>query len=151
ENTRNVFRSVFSRHGVPDGETRHVLHALCLNEVPIAVIGCTEFHGRVTVEFGAFDDTYSHASPGDLLFFRAIEHYCAEGFDIFDFGVGDELYKRRWCDVETWHADTFIAANLRGVLIAMARDARTHAVRAVKSNDAVWAQVKRLRKMIGGR
>ncbi|MEL6919920.1 MAG: GNAT family N-acetyltransferase [Pseudomonadota bacterium] len=149
EQTRAVFRALFSDALSNHAEPSHVLHTLCIDDNPVAVIGCTEFGDRVTVEFGAFDDALATASPGDLLFFRAIELYCERGFEVFDFGVGDELYKRRWCDIETWHADTFIAANFRGQLIASMRDIRTHTVRSIKSNERVWAQVKRLRKAIG--
>ncbi len=150
EPTRDVFRSLFAEPRKDEDGARHRIHALCLDDQPIAVIGCTEFNGRVTVEFGAFDNEYAHASPGDLLFFRAIERSCTEGFDVFDFGIGDEVYKRRWCDIETWHADTFIAANFRGQFIALAKDARTNAVRALKSNPTLWALAKTLRKSLSG-
>lgn len=148
--TQSVMRAQFYDAGAPSSAARHRLHALCLDDNPIAVIGCTEFDGCVTVEFGAFDDQHAHASPGDLLFHRAIEHYCAAGFSVFDFGIGEEHYKRRWCDVETWHADTFIAANASGRLIALAQDMRSKAVRSLKSNETVWNAAKRLRKALAG-
>ncbi|MEO1701790.1 MAG: GNAT family N-acetyltransferase [Pseudomonadota bacterium] len=148
--TRQVFRSLFANKNQNTDGAYHTIHALCVNEKPIAVIGCTEFGTRVTVEFGAFDNEFAFASPGDLLFFRTIENYCAQGFEIFDFGIGDEVYKRRWCDIETWQADTFVAANFRGQLIAMANDIRTHTVRALKSNPTLWATAKKLRKSLSG-
>ncbi|MEM9999567.1 MAG: GNAT family N-acetyltransferase [Pseudomonadota bacterium] len=149
--TQAVMRAQFNDVGAPSLPAKHRLHALCLDDDPIAVIGCTEFGGCVTVEFGAFDDQHAHASPGDLLFYRAIEHYCAVGFSVFDFGIGEEQYKRRWCDVETWHADTFIAANASGRLIALTQDLRSKAVRSLKTNETVWNAAKRLRKTLAGR
>ncbi|MEO0543691.1 MAG: GNAT family N-acetyltransferase [Pseudomonadota bacterium] len=148
--TRAVFRKHFAQKRDTMHGTRRRIHALCLEGNPIAIIGCTEFSSQVTVEFGAFDNSYAHASPGDLLFFKAIEHYCTEGYTKFDFGIGDETYKRRWCDIETWHADTFVASNLRGQLIAITKDARTNAVRALKTNQRLWSVAKQVRKRVAG-
>ena len=41
------------------------------------------------------------------------------GFRIFDFTIGDERYKRDWCDTELKLYDHIAAATWRGALIAM--------------------------------
>ncbi|MEL6436427.1 MAG: GNAT family N-acetyltransferase, partial [Pseudomonadota bacterium] len=117
--TQAFFRALFDpTEQAKTAKTRYVLHALMLDDAPIALIGCTAHGDRITVEFGTFDMAYSDVSLGDLLFYKTIEHYCDAGFAEFSFGIGDEPYKRRWCDVETWQMDTFVPGNLRGEVIA---------------------------------
>lgn len=141
--TQAVFHALFGA-----GRPEHQLHALSLDDKIIAVIGCIHHHKRLTVEFGSFDPNYSQARPGEQLFYSAIEHACQTGVQTFDFGIGDEPYKRAWCDIETVHRDTIIGLTLAGKARALAQQARTRAVRAVKSNEQAWAMVKKARKVL---
>jgi len=134
-----------------DGAPDHTLHGLTLDGEIIAVIGCTSHGGRLTVEFGAFDPEHALLRPGELLFFSAIAHACETGVAIFDFGIGDEPYKRSWCDIETVHMDTTIGLTLPGKARAFAQDWRSRAVRTIKTNDRVWSAVKTARRALAGR
>lgn len=144
--TQNVFRALFGAGGPV-----HRLHALTLDERIIAVIGCIHHRGRLTVEFGSFDPDHAQARPGEQLFYSTIEHACRTGVKTFDFGIGDEPYKRAWCDVETMHHDTNIGLTPVGKVRAMARNGRSRAVRAIKSDDRVWSMVKRARRAFASR
>ena len=55
----------------------------------------------------------------------AIEHGCK----LFDFTIGDEPYKREWCDIEIELCDYVAPASLRGWLAAVP----TVALRAASS------------------
>lgn len=141
--TQGFFRRLFA-----DGGPSFELHALTVDDEIAAVIGCAALNGRLTVDFGSFDARFAHARPGEVLFHSTIAHACATGFSIFDFGIGDEPYKRAWCDIETIHHDTTIALTAAGQMRAMAQRGRSRLVRAVKSNDRLWATAKSVRKRL---
>lgn len=146
ERTRTFLRDLFG-----DGALDHTLHGLTLDGSIIAVIGCTSHGGRMTVEFGSFDAAHAATRPGELLFYSTIAHACETGADIFDFGIGDEPYKRSWCDIETVHMDTTIGLTLTGKARAFAQTNRSRAVRAIKSNERVWTAVKTARRALARR
>lgn len=92
-----------------------------------------------------------HASPGELLFHLLIRDACEAGANMFDFGVGDELYKRNWCDVETRHYDTFLAITPLGRIGAFSARLSTHVKRFVKSRPGVFRLAKAVRLWITNR
>jgi len=141
--TQAFFHALFGS-GVPAFE----LHALTVGDVPAAIIGCTIHDGRLTVEFGTFDARFAHAGPGEMLFFSAIAHACARKLAVFDFGIGDEPYKRAWCDIETTHVDTALGLTPAGRASAVAQLARSRGVRFVKSHERLWALTKAARKRL---
>lgn len=125
---------------------RHVLKTVTLDDQIISIIGCTIHRDRLIVEFGTIDNRFASGGPGDLLFFHAIEDACDKGLDIFDFGIGDEFYKRSWCEIETWHHDATLAITHRGKAMVAYKHLRSQFVRAIKSNEIVWTQLKKLRR-----
>ena len=144
---REMFAQLFMESCDAD-KPKHVLKAIILDGKAISIIGCTIHRDRETVEFGTFDNQYAACGPGDTLFYHAIEHACAEGLSVFDFGVGDELYKRSWCEIETWHCDTIIGLSVTGKLAASYRHARGGLVRRMKASPVIWTQIKKLRKRL---
>jgi CelD/BcsL family acetyltransferase involved in cellulose biosynthesis len=75
----------------------------------------------------------------------AIEHGCRE----FDFTIGDEPYKRDWCDVELKLYDHRSAVTLRGWLAALPSIAFAHAKRAIKQTPFLWRWFVKLRAALG--
>jgi len=75
----------------------------------------------------------------------AIEHGC----DVFDFTIGDERYKRDWCDTELKLYDHVAAANWRGALVAAAVLAVLSVKRQIKQTPILWASVSKLRVLFG--
>lgn len=124
---------------------RFELHTLEIGGEVAAVAGCTIRGRHLTVEFGGICTSDRQLSPGDILYHLLIEDCCRRGFEIFDFGVGDEFYKRRWCDVETWHRDTLIPLSAKGRLAASAIRRIADAKRYVKNNPALFGMIKKLR------
>lgn len=56
--------------------------------------------GRFYYLMPAFDeDGYGGTSPGAVLYRRLLQWACENGLHTFDFTVGDEPYKERWCDL----------------------------------------------------
>ncbi|WP_421851741.1 GNAT family N-acetyltransferase [Oricola sp.] len=144
EQMQGFFCSLF-QDGCENEPRSHELKLLEVGGEAIAIIGCTIVDGRITVEFGTFDAQYGEIGPGDMLFFLAIREAAERGLEVFDFGIGDEPYKRGWCEIETLQSDTVIPLGPAGHVFAARKRARSALVRAVKTNKLIWPMVKRLR------
>ena len=147
--TRNFFRRLVS---VPetDGSYPLQLHAVRLrgeNDGRIAAIaGLSRKGDHVICQFGSIDDTIAaDASPGEFLFYLAIRKLCGEGVRLFDFGIGDQPYKRSWCTIETRQHDLLWPTTVAGATVAALHRAKTGAKRLVKQNPQVYAFLQRLR------
>lgn len=149
EETRNFFRRLAD---MPATGTDYCLrlHALRLtgdHEGHIAAITALSRKGdHVICQFGSIDDgTTAEASPGEFLFHLAIQRVCEEQARLFDFGIGDQPYKRSWCRIETPHHDILLPMTMTGRAAAAAHRAKTAAKRLIKQNPQVYAFVQRLR------
>lgn len=126
------------------------LHALRLkgeHEGKIAAIaGLSRKGDHVICQFGSIDeDLVPEASPGEFLFWLVIEQASLEGAAIFDFGVGDQDYKRRWCTVETVQHDVLLPISGPGRLAAIAQRGVTRTKAVIKGNPQLYALIQRLR------
>jgi CelD/BcsL family acetyltransferase involved in cellulose biosynthesis len=162
----------FETLGLPDAfreaETRTFFHALIDARAPepgnllelnairlrgehagrvVAVAGLSRKGDHVICQFGSIDEEIAaDASPGELLFYRMIERLCAEGVALFDFGIGDQPYKRSWCTVETPLRDIVLPLTFRGRLAAGGFRAIARAKRLVKANETLYAFIQRQRQ-----
>ena len=106
---------------------------------------------RLVCEFGAIaEDELGHASPGDFLFFENIGEACRQGLEVFDFSVGDEPYKRLWCDIETRHFDVVVPLTAKGKLLSQALRLGAGVKAWVKNSPTIWKLTKLLRKRTAG-
>lgn len=126
------------------------LHAIRLhgeNEgVIAAVAGLSRKQDHVICQFGSIDESVAKdLSPGELLFWLMIERACEEKAALFDFGVGDQLYKRSWCPLTTVQHDIFLPLTLKGRLAAAAFVAIARTKSAIKTNPTLYALIQRLR------
>lgn len=126
------------------------LHAIRLKgelEGKIAAIaGLSRKGDHVICQFGSIDeDVAADASPGELLFWLMIERSCEEGAALFDFGLGDQDYKRRWCTVETVQHDILLPVSATGHLAAIAQRGVTRAKAVIKGNPQLYSVIQRLR------
>jgi CelD/BcsL family acetyltransferase involved in cellulose biosynthesis len=65
---------------------------------------------------------------------------------LYDFSVGDEPYKRLWCDREIVQYDVLVPLSLKGRALAGTLRAVTAAKAVVKNNRTLWKLAKRLRR-----
>lgn len=148
---RSFFRKLFVdalQHDKPS----FVLHGLEVAGKYRAVTGSSRAGGRLICEFGAIaDDELAYASPGEYLFFDNISEACHQGFAVYDFSVGDEPYKRHWCDIEIQHADVLVPLTAKGRLYALGLRSTSRVKGAIKNNATLWALVKRLRSGVRGK
>ncbi|KJF74384.1 polysaccharide biosynthesis GNAT family N-acetyltransferase UppA [Agrobacterium arsenijevicii] len=125
------------------------LHAIRLhgeNEGVIAAIsGLSRKQDHVICQFGSIDEAVEDISPGELLFWLMIERACNEKAAIFDFGVGDQPYKRSWCPLSTVQHDIFLPVTLKGRAAASAYVAIARTKSVIKSNPALYAFIQRFR------
>ncbi|GAA4111567.1 GNAT family N-acetyltransferase [Aminobacter aganoensis] len=148
---RTFFRKLFA-DALQKDPPPFVLHGLEVGGKYRAVTGSSRAGNRLVCEFGAIaDDELAFASPGEYLFFDNISEACDQGFDIYDFSVGDEPYKRQWCDVEIQHSDVLVPLTVKGRLYALALKSISRLKSAVKNNARLWAVLKRLRSGVRGK
>ena len=142
---QSFFRRLFQEADGPRPD--FVLHALEVGGSIRAVTGSSRTANAIICEFGAIlEDELANASPGDFLFFESIKSACDEGLALYDFSVGDELYKRLWCDVEAIHTDVLVALTAKGRVLAATTRGKTRLKAWVKNNQAIWSMIKRLRR-----
>lgn len=147
---RQFFHRLF-RDALAEKEPPFVLDGLEVAGQLRAVTGSSRCGDRLVCEFGAIrEDELSRLSPGDFLFFDNIRRACEEGLALYDFSVGDEPYKRLWCDVEITHYDVLVPMTLRGSILARAMRARNRLKALVKGNSLAWRFTKALRRRMPG-
>ena len=137
------------RHSDGIGATLQ-MHALRLKgehegHIP-AIAALSRKGGHVICQFASIDEAVvADASPGELLFWLMIERLHREGVALFDFGIGDQTYKRSWCPMETVQHDLFLPVSGVGRLAAMASRSMTRTKVAIKSNRKLYSLIQRLR------
>jgi CelD/BcsL family acetyltransferase involved in cellulose biosynthesis len=128
------------------------LSVLEVGGIPRSIYGWSVHGSRKTVHFTSFaKDELTAASPGDYLNYALVERACAQGLGQYDLGVGDEPYKRSWCDIETWHRDTVIGLSTLGRLEKLRLDALRGAKRFIKNSPPLWSAAQKLRRLRAGR
>lgn len=127
------------------------IKALEVDGVPRAIIGVSIWMDTKTSEFGGIsDDRLTAMSPGEYLYFQDLEESCTRGIATYSFGIGDETYKRRWCDTETALFDTYYGLNFKGKILASAMRMRIHTESALKKRTGLWKLVQRARRALNG-
>jgi CelD/BcsL family acetyltransferase involved in cellulose biosynthesis len=126
-----------------------VLHALEVGGKLRAITGSSRSGKRIACDLVSIaEDEIMSTRPGEFLFYDNIEEACAQGLEVYDFGVGDEPHKRRWCDVEVRHFDVVVPLGLKGRLLAHALQAAKGLKRYVRNTPALWKIVKSLRRRV---
>ncbi|HMM63883.1 MAG TPA: GNAT family N-acetyltransferase [Mesorhizobium sp.] len=129
-----------------------VVHGLEVGGTLRAVTGSSRSQKRLICEFSSIaEDEMAFASPGDFLFFANIEEACGQGLDVYDFSVGDEPYKRQWCDLETQHLDVLVPLTTKGRVLALLLQQNARLKSFIKSNPTIWTLTKNLRRKAAGR
>lgn len=152
--TRAALHRLLRRHGNDGFDATLQMHVLRLKgehegHIP-AVAALSRKGDHVICQFASIDETLvAEASPGELLFWLMIEKLHREGVALFDFGIGDQNYKRSWCPMETTQHDLFLPISGTGHVAALAERSITRAKAAIKSNRQLYAFIQRLRAWQG--
>lgn len=112
----------------------------------LAVIGTSRKGDHIICQFGSIrEDLLPEASPGEFLFWHVIEAACRDGAAIFDFGIGDQAYKRSWCTIETIQYDVLLPLSLQGHLAAGLHRLLIRIKAAIKANPALYGAIQKRR------
>ncbi|MDX8507160.1 GNAT family N-acetyltransferase [Mesorhizobium captivum] len=150
EEVRAFFRALFA-DALAEEKPSFLLHGLDVAGKLRAVTGSSRSGKRLTCEFGAIaEDDLAFTSPGDFLFFDNIQEACELGFGAYDFSVGDEPYKRLWCDIEVQHFEALAPLTLKGRVLATGLRQGARAKAFIKNNPMVWKLTKMLRRKTAG-
>lgn len=147
---RAFFRALFVE-ALSDDKPPFVLHGLEVAGKLRAVTGSSRSGKHLICEFGAIaEDDLTHTSPGDFLFFDNIQEACDKGFDVYDFSVGDEPYKRLWCDIETRHLEVLVPLTMKGRALALVLRQGAGLKAFIKNSPTIWKLTKMLRRKTAG-
>ncbi len=78
-------------------------------------------------------------SPGTVLLHELFKWSIDNGLRSFDFTIGDEPYKKEWCDTELELVDIRLPLTLSGVLALAPRAIRAAAVHTIKRSPRLYA------------
>lgn len=149
EEVGRFFRELFGR-ALHEEQPKYFMEALEVAGVLRAVSGSSRVAGRVVCEFGGIaEDDMTQFSPGDFLTFESIQAACRDGNALYDYGVGDEHYKRHWCDEEIHHFDVVLPLTAKGRLYSGIRKPFTALKRRVKSSPSLSKIARQLRGLPG--
>jgi CelD/BcsL family acetyltransferase involved in cellulose biosynthesis len=111
-----------------------------------SITGISRKGDHCICQFGSINEALDPSlSPGELLFYHVIERECAMGSALFDFGIGDQRYKRSWCPVMTKHHNIYVPSTLKGKLLVQGMIAGTRAKAAVKKSPHLYNLLQKLR------
>lgn len=148
---RVFFQALFT-DALRERKPPFVLHGLDVGGKLRAITGSSLCGSRLVCEFGSIaEDDLAQTSPGEFLFFDNIEEACAEGFSVYDFSVGDEPYKRQWCDLEIQHRDVLVPLTPKGRVLAFVLHRNASLKAFVKNSPAIWNLTKALRRKAAGK
>ncbi len=131
--------------------TRQLVHVSRLQvggETAAVNLGLT-FRDRYYYVLASYGDgEMSRFGPGAAHLRDLMQYAIGRGFRIFDFTVGDEPYKREWCD-ESRLYDHIAGASARGVVVAAGLRTAMALKRRIKRNPTLWKMAYRLRETLG--
>ncbi|MHC1549365.1 GNAT family N-acetyltransferase [Phyllobacterium sp. K27] len=147
---KDFFKRLFAEE-VVGASHRFQLKALEVAGQYRAVLGKSYAARQTFIDFvGITEDDLVSASPGEFLFFEDIAASCETDLKVYSFGIGDEPYKRSWCDIERPTYDTDISLTAKGRIYEAWLRVRRKLVRTIKKNEFVWSKVKKLRSIMRG-
>ena len=91
---------------------------------------------------------YGRYSPGVLLLVHMMEQIADEGFEIFDFSIGDEGYKFDWADGHYDLSLSLKANSLKGWLAGLIITSKLNLKGWIKSSDKRFAMAKDINRHV---
>lgn len=115
-----------------------------------ALSGISRKGDHVICQFGAIDeDLPVDTSPGEFLFWQMISSLHGKGVALFDFGLGDQTYKRSWAPVETDHYDVVLPISGIGIAAGATHRAITRGKAFIKARPGLYKFAQNIRAKLG--
>jgi CelD/BcsL family acetyltransferase involved in cellulose biosynthesis len=143
----DFYRALFS-----DPKSRGLTHLSRLDcgAEPVAVnLGLTFRGTYYHLQASHTDGEASRFGPGAAHLHDLLRNAIERGFVRYDFTIGDEPYKRDWCDGVIPLYDYYAAASPRGALLCAPLAAKTRIKRLIKQNPALWDAFRHIRSLAG--
>jgi CelD/BcsL family acetyltransferase involved in cellulose biosynthesis len=149
--------NIFARPGYPDfyrevaGSGRGLAHIsrLDVGDVPAAVNFGLTFRGCYYHVLASYtDQEMSKFGPGAAHLHDLMAYALSRGCDTFDFTIGDERYKRDWCDTELKLFDRVVVTTARGLVVAGPLLGARAVKRRIKQTPVLWDAVSRMRAAV---
>lgn len=149
---------IFARPGYRDFFAELAARAPALAHISRLEVGPTAaatnlgltFRRRYYHVLASYDEgQLSRFGPGAAHLHELMRYAIAQHCTHFDFTIGDEPYKRDWCDTEIRLFDHVGAATTRGRLVAAGVIAGRRAKRAIKQSAVLWSLLTRVRSALG--
>jgi CelD/BcsL family acetyltransferase involved in cellulose biosynthesis len=90
----------------------------------------------------------AHWGPGAAHLNDLLRYAIERGLSAFDFTIGDERYKRDWCDGVQMLHDHIAVTGWRGALVAGPAILRARVKRTIKQTPVLWAMVVKMRALV---
>lgn len=142
----------FYRSLATDPATKPLVHIsrLDVGATPAAVNLGLIYRGCYYHLLASYDDgEVARFGPGAAHLHDLMRYAIERGCTVFDFTIGDEGYKRDWCDTELVLYDHIAAATWRGTLVALPMLALRRLKRRIKRTPALWNLVSKARALMG--
>lgn len=115
-----------------------------------AIAGISRKGDHVICQFSAIDESVAaDASPGEFLFWQMISGLHGKGVSLFDFGLGDQGYKRSWAPADTAHYDVVLPITVPGMMAGALHRIITRGKAYIKSQQRLYRAAQRLRRFAG--
>jgi len=115
-----------------------------------AISGISRKGDHIICQFGAIDEELvPDTSPGEFLYWQTLSGLHGKGVALFDFGLGDQTYKRSWAPVETAHYDVVLPVSSFGVLAGAAHRVVTRSKAHIKARPKLYRFAQGVRARIG--
>ncbi len=144
--------SEFYRALATDSRTKplvHISHLNCGPEIAAANLGLTfrstYYHLLASYDAGAL----SRLGPGAAHLHDLLRYAITRGLKIFDFTIGDEPYKRDWCDGPQKLYDHLSLATWRGIFVVVPAATKLWFKRQIKQTPLLWKTFSEARKFYG--
>ncbi|GAB4360888.1 MAG: hypothetical protein Kow0026_23540 [Oricola sp.] len=124
------------------------LHAAFLDSVPLAVTCLLEDEDSWALYQTGFDPAYSRHSVGRILNIALLESASRSGIRVFDFGYGDEEYKRPLCDQSVALTYSLVPFTARGRVSAGVLSGALALRKYIKGNAQLRDGALRLRRAV---
>jgi CelD/BcsL family acetyltransferase involved in cellulose biosynthesis len=140
--------------GLATSSTKHKspllqLYALKIGNQTAAVFGAGAMGKHLSGYFSSIDaEQFGEVSPGEMLLYLVVEDACAQGYEMFDLGAGDERYKRSWSTDKIDMYDMIVPYNYKAAPVVYLRRAYGAVRRTIRENETYWNAYKTIRKMI---
>jgi CelD/BcsL family acetyltransferase involved in cellulose biosynthesis len=110
------------------------------------------FQGRYYYVLSSYTDgPSSRFSPGTVHLHELIRYAIGRGLTSFDFTIGDEPYKRDWCDEVRPLYDYIATATLSGAAVALPLQVISRIKRTIKQTPILWALFTKTRAALSRR